>query len=93
MISQYARANMLHAAYHWHEYANIKLWPQAVDYAVWVFNRLPAITTGLSPNKLWSRTHCTNQDLRRACPFGCPVYILDPKLQGGGKIPIWDPRA
>jgi hypothetical protein len=37
-ISQWAHLNMLHAAFHWPEHANIKLWPQAVDYAVWVFN-------------------------------------------------------
>lgn len=92
-ISQWARANMLHAAYHWHEHANVKLWPQAVDYAVWVFNRLPSIKTGLSPNELWSNALSNNYDLRRARPFGCPVYVLDPKLQDGSKIPKWDTRA
>ena len=92
-ISQWARANMLHAAYHWHEHANVKLWPQAVDYAAWVFNRLPSAKTGLSPNDLWSSAFSTGYDLRRARPFGCPVYVLDPKLQDGGKIPKWDTRA
>lgn len=92
-ISHWARANMLHAAYYWHEYANVKLWPQAVDYAVWVFNRLPSTTSGLSPNELWSSAVSTGYDLRRACPFGCPVYVLDPKLQDGGKIPKWDTRT
>jgi hypothetical protein len=43
-VSQWARVNMLHAAFHWSTHANIKLWPQAIDYAVWVFNRLPAST-------------------------------------------------
>lgn len=92
-ISQLARANMLHAAYHWPAHANVKLWPQAVDYATWVFNRLPSTTTGLSPNELWSRSRSTSHDLRRTHPFGCPVYVLDPKLQDGNKIPKWDARA
>jgi hypothetical protein len=25
--------------------------------------------------------------------FGCPSYVLDPKLHGGQKIPKWQPRA
>ena len=25
--------------------------------------------------------------------FGCPVYVLEPKLQDGKKIPKWSPRA
>ncbi len=92
-ISQWARASMLHAAFHWHEHANIKLWPQAVDYAVWVFNRLPSIDHGLSPNELWSNSRNTSHDLRRTHPFGCPVFVLDPILQDGNKLPKWDDRA
>jgi hypothetical protein len=92
-VSQWARANMLHAAFHWTEHANIKLWPQAVDYAVWVFNRLPSVETGLSPNELWSNTRSTSNDLRRTHPFGCPVFVLDPVLQDGNKLPKWNARA
>jgi len=25
--------------------------------------------------------------------FGCPVYVLDPKLQDGKKLPKWSPRC
>ena len=31
--------------------------------------------------------------LCRAKVFGCPTYVLDPKLQNGKKIPKWKPRA
>jgi hypothetical protein len=37
-IAQWAQANMLHLATHWPQYASSSLWPQAIDYAVWVFN-------------------------------------------------------
>ncbi len=92
-VSQWARANMLHAAFHWPTHANIKLWPQAVNYAVWVFNRLPNMASGLSPNELWSQSRNSNYDLRRTHPFGCPVYVLDPVLQDGNKLPKWSTRA
>jgi len=26
-------------------------------------------------------------------PFGCPVYVLDPRIHGGKKIPKWDPKS
>lgn len=75
-VSHWARANMLHAAYHWHEHANIKLWPQAVDYAVWIFNRMPSRENGLSPNELWSQDRNHSYDLRRAQPFAAPCTYL-----------------
>ena len=92
-ISQWARTNMLHAALHWPEHATIRVWPQAVDYAIWVFNRLPSSSTGLSPNEIWSQSRDYSHDLQRSHVFGCPVYVLDPTLQDGGKIPKWNTRA
>jgi hypothetical protein len=92
-IAQWARASMLHAAMHWPQFARVKLWPMAMDYAVWVFNRLPNVESGLSPNEIWSSTRASHDDFRRAHVFGCPVYVLEPKLQDGHKIPKWSPRA
>jgi hypothetical protein len=48
---------------------------------------------GLSPNEVWSGKRCDHSELRRAHVFGCPVYVLDPKLADGNKIPKWDHRA
>lgn len=31
--------------------------------------------------------------LRRMHPWGCPAYVLDPKLQDGKKLPKWNPRS
>jgi hypothetical protein len=33
-IAQWARANMLHLANSWLQYADSKYWPQAIDYAM-----------------------------------------------------------
>jgi hypothetical protein len=92
-ILQGARASLLHAAHLWPEHANIKLWPLAVDYAVWVFNCLPSVDVGLSPNTLWSQAKCSHKDFNCARVFECPIYILDPKMQDGHKILKWDPQA
>jgi hypothetical protein len=77
-ISQWARASMLHATHSWPEHANIYLWPQAVDYAVWVFNHLPLIKNSVSPNEAWSCTRFPTSSLNPGHVFGCPIYILDP---------------
>jgi hypothetical protein len=84
---------MLQARHSWPEHANIHLWPQAVDYAIWVFNHLPSINNGVRPNEMWSCSRFTKNGLNYAHVFGCPVYILDPRLQDGHKIPKWEPRA
>ena len=92
-VASWARANMLHSAYHWPEHASIKLWPMAINYAVWVFNHLPRTDTGMCPDEMWSQCRTTHDDLRRAHVWGCPVYVLEPALQDGKKIPKWQPRA
>jgi hypothetical protein len=84
---------MLHLALSWPEHADPKFWPQAINYATWVFNNLPNIESGLSPNKLWSSMRQNDDILWRAHVFGCPVYVLDAALQDGKKIPKWSPRA
>ena len=93
-VTQWARANMLHLAVHWPLYASSTYWPQAIDYAVWVFNCMPNMTTGISSNKLWSSVRGdSDTQLSRGYVFGCPVYVLDAALQDGKKIPKWNPHA
>jgi len=53
-VAQWARANMLHLATLWPQHANAKYWPQAINYAVWVFNCLPNLDSGIAPNDIWS---------------------------------------
>ena len=85
---------MLHLAMHWPQQANASFWPQAMDYAIWVFNRMPNMESGISPNELWSSARGNaGIELSRAHVFGCPVYVLDAALQDGKKIPKWNPRA
>jgi hypothetical protein len=84
---------MLHLATHWPQFASPKYWPQAINYAVWVFNRLPNIETGISPNEVWSSVRSPSSELLQTHVFGCPVYVLDVSLQDGKKIPKWNPRA
>ena len=53
----------------------------------------PPSTTGMSPEELWSRTKSTCSTIKHARVFGCPVYVLDPKLQDRKSIPKWNSKA
>jgi Reverse transcriptase (RNA-dependent DNA polymerase) len=79
---------------HWPEHANnLHLWPFALDYAAFLWNEMPKRDLRVSPNEIFGKTQSTYECIRRARVFGCPVYVLDPKLQDGNKLPKWQPRS
>lgn len=92
-ISDLARANLLHAQLHWPDKTDLSLWPMAVDYAVYIYNNTPRKDTKLAPIEIWTGCKSNYQVLRSAHVWGCPVYVLEPKLQDGKKIPKWQPRS
>jgi hypothetical protein len=82
---------MLHLLLHWPEQADLALWPFALDYAIFVWNTLPSKRTHWSPNEISGRTRADPIVLSRLRVWGYPVYVLDPALQDGKKIPKWFP--
>jgi hypothetical protein len=92
----WSRANLLHFVLHWPQMAKNRnnLWPFAVDYAVYLHNHLPAIDIRVSPLEKLTNTIFPNYNhLIRAHTFGCPVYVLDPRLQDSKSIPKWSMRS
>ena len=83
---------LIHVSLHWSDHGvdDLFLWSFAVKHAAWLYNRLPNRVTGLSPLELLTKTKTDHQDLLRSHIWGCPVFVLDPKLQGGKKIPKWN---
>ena len=87
-------AMMLHLALHWPQVANSNLWPFAVNHAVYLWNNTPKHETFISPvEHFTSKTFANYAHLQRLHVFGCPVYVLDPKLQDGKKLPKWTRRS
>ena len=86
---------MLHVALRWNEYEvdSPRLWPFAVQHAVWIYNRLPNRVTGLTPLERLSGMKADHRDLLRTHVWGSPCYVLDPKLQAGKKVGKFDKRA
>ena len=52
-----AHTMLIHAAMHSPEGAiTAELWPMAMDHAVWLYNRIPRIDSGIAPIELWTRS-------------------------------------
>jgi hypothetical protein len=93
-IFNMARALLLHFALHWPQAATTNLWPFAVDHAIYIWNRLPNPHHRLSPLEHFTSTTVPNHHhLQRLHVFGCPVFVLDAKLQDGKKLPKWERRS
>ena len=88
-----ARTMMLHAAMRWPNFAERELWPMALSHAVHLWNNTPKSETGVAPIEVFTSTTLTPHALKNLHPWGCPVYVLEPKLKDGKKVPKWEPRS
>ena len=72
------------------------IWPMAMDYALWVYNRIPDTQYILSAIEKWSRSRFepVSETLSNCHVWGFPTYVSEPKLQKPGvNIPKWAPRS
>ena len=90
-----SRTILLHAQRHWPEYITTMMWPFALLAAADRMNNLHIDMDGLTPEMKFSKATGMKTRLNEFHTFGCPVYILDARLQsaGGPGPPKWDPRA
>jgi len=94
-IMYMARTFMVHSSLHWTDVGadDISLWPFAVKHDVWLFNRVPNRESGLTPLELITKQKADHRDILRTHVWGCPAYVLEPKLQNGQKLPKWNRRS
>ena len=94
-ITVSARTMLLHAHNLWPDVIKFDLWPFAVKLATDIHNAIPTSRTeGITPDELFSGALPGEQcRLKDTHVFGCPVFVLDDRLQNGQRINRWDPRA
>ena len=94
-IMYMARTFMVHASLHWSERGSddLSLWSFAVKHSVWIYNRVPNARSGLTPLELITKERSDYRDLLRCHVWGCPVFVLEAKLQNDQKLPKWNRRA
>ena len=89
-----SRTILLHAQSHWPEYITTMLWPFALKAAQDRMNQLNMDLDGRTPDMKFSGVAAHTLRLRDFHTFGCPVYVLDSRLQSSTMgVPKWEPRA
>ncbi len=91
-IMYMARTFLVHSSLHWTDIGadDISRWPFAVKHAVWLYNRVPNFESGLTPMELLTKQKADHHDILHSHVWGCPLYVLKPKLQNGQKLPKWN---
>lgn len=89
-ICDRAHAMLLHAIERWPAVITPDQWLLALKMAVDIHNTTPG-ASGLSPEEIFSKQKHQPDRLVDVHTFGCPVFVLDPTLQQGHKIPKWQP--
>ena len=85
---------MLHATIHWPEQQHLHLWPYAFKHVVFSWNNLPGHTSRVTPLEIFTGVAFDSfAHLQCSHVWGCPIYVLDPKLQDGKKLQKWHARA
>ena len=92
VVHAMSRALLLHLKIMWPDEFSADLWPFAIDCAVHIHNHVPR-KGGLSPMEIFCGTRIDCKPLKKARVFGCPAYVLDPRIQDGKKILKWEPKA
>jgi hypothetical protein len=92
-ITESARAMLLHAALHWPDEVNMQLWPFAIEYAVYLWNRVPKYPNGIAPIEIFYSVKQDHSLLANMRVWGSPAYVLDPKIQDRHKLPRWQPKS
>jgi hypothetical protein len=85
------RAMILHPSMHWKDGIDASLCQKALRYVTHMYNNNPK--NGVSQMDIFTASTVTRHRLMVIHVFGCPVYILDPKVQQGQKLPCWQQRS
>jgi hypothetical protein len=60
---------MVHATLHWPGRNFIDMWPLAMQYAVWVYNKIPHFGAEQTPEELWTKIKLPESHLPHAHAF------------------------
>jgi hypothetical protein len=77
---------LVHSSLHWTDMGadDISFWPFAVNHKHANFE------SGLTPMELLTKQKADHCNILRSHVWGCPLYVLEPKLQIGQKLSKWN---
>ena len=84
----------MHAQRYWPEFVDTMLWPFDIKVDIERFNFLQLDLYGNTPTARFHNIKNIKPNAHKYHIFGCPVYVLNYKLQSGYiGPPKWDPRS
>jgi hypothetical protein len=86
-----ARVMIKNLSMHWKDGIAASIWPMEVTYATYIYNNTP--NNGVLVMDIFTGSTIPCHRLMDAYVWGCPVYILDPNVQQGQKLPLWQPHS
>ena len=66
------------------------LFVPSVHYNACMYNHIPS-SSNVAPSDVFHGTIFTHNKFRMFHAWFCPVYVLDPKIPSGQKLPHWQP--
>jgi hypothetical protein len=91
-ITQRARTILLHVMSRWPQVITEDMWPYAIHHAVTFHNASIRRDKNMSPYELFTG-EAAPWNLNDFRVFGCPVYVLQKKLQDGDNFAKWKARS
>jgi hypothetical protein len=91
-LQDLARTSLIHASKRWPDAVDARLWPYALQSANASMNKTPFLKQDESPLEMFSICKVL-PNMHEDHPFGCPVYVLDSRLQGLVKVNKWASRS
>ena len=88
-LTEKERTMLIHAKHRRTEVIQSCLWPFVLKEAKFNPNNLRLGKSGKPRAKTFSAMH-KKINIRHYHKFGCPMYVLDARLQGASFIPKWD---
>ena len=74
-ITNMACTMMLHEAIHWPDATDATQWPMAVMHAMYLYNHMPCLETGISPVDLFTKTRWEQKKFHDCHVWGCHVCV------------------
>ena len=86
---------MIHSSLHWVESGvdDLYFWYFSVKHSVWLYNRVPNKSSGITPMEMLTKKNSNHRELRCSHVWGCPMYVLEAKLQNNQKLSKWNQRS
>ena len=91
-LQDLARSSLIHAILKWPEAIDIRLWPYAIRKASHSLNYSIRSDHDTCPMEKFAGIRVA-PNLKQEHAFGCPVYVLDSRIQGGMKADKWSARS